>query len=50
MTGAPSVYVLMPIDGLHLACDFVIYRSALFGNEPYYVPSRVGLHEAFLHL
>ncbi len=49
MTGAPSVYVLMPIDGLHLTCDFVIYRSALFGNEPDYVPSRVGLHDEFAH-
>lgn len=40
-------YVLATIEGLHLTCDFVIYRAALYGCPPDYTPTPVGLHHAF---
>lgn len=40
-------YVFVPLEGLHLTCDFKVYSAALYGTPPNYTPTRVGLHQVY---
>lgn len=42
-----SYYVIAPVEGLHLTCDFAVHSAAHFGSPPDYTPTPVGVHEGY---